>query len=72
MFEFLKKLFASAGRHVELEAKLHPTAVCTYGGKGEVEVEQYGSGVVKIEADIKYTSLPDGSRAEVWFGGRCV
>ena len=71
MFDFLRKLFAA---HVktEWEADLHPTPECGDGGKAEIEIEIQSNQPTKVEAAVKYSSIPDGSELEVHFGGECV
>ncbi len=42
MLDALKKLFRV--RTLDLEAKLRPTEICTFGGVGEVEIEVWSDG----------------------------
>ena len=57
-----KKLFARKLR--ELEAKLYP--VCSYGGKGELELRWYSDGAIKCELSIEHTTVPSGSNLEFY------
>jgi hypothetical protein len=69
MFGFLAKLFRTKK---EIEAKMFPAAGVTYGGKGEVEIDLWSDGEAKVEAELKYTSIPDGSQVEVVCAGQTI
>ena len=67
MFKFLAKIFRT--KQQELEAKLHPTPQCQFGGVGEVEIEFWSDGVSKLEASVKHTGIPDGAELDVCIRG---
>lgn len=70
MFSFLSKIFRV--KQKEVEAKLLPTPQCTYGGVGEVEIETWSGGSVKLEASLKHSGLPDGATIAVHLAGRQI
>jgi hypothetical protein len=68
MVTFLKKFFRFKTK--EVEAKLRPTAGCTFGGVGEIELGWFTDGSVKAELELKHSSVPDGSEVEFMADGR--
>lgn len=70
MIGFLKKILRFKSQ--ELEATLRPTAACSYGGVGEVELEWYSDGRVCAELTLKHAGIPDGSTVEFYCDGRRV
>lgn len=66
MFGFFKTIFKHKTK--ELEAKLLPTAECTYGGVGEIEISFYSDGEIKLELSLKHSGVPNQSRLEFYSG----
>ena len=67
MFSFLKSIISY--QVIDLEAKLMPTPDCSFGGKGEVELEVFSSGNARMEIDIKHTVIPDGTPVDFVYNG---
>ncbi len=67
MFKFFSKIFRV--KSSELEAKLSPTPDCKFGGVGEIEIETWSDGEIKVKVSLKHTSIPDGTRVEFICGG---
>ncbi len=70
MLDFLKKIFRFKTK--ELEANLQPAPGSSHGGRAEVEVEFWSDGEMQIEASVKHSGLPDGTKLDVNCGGRTV
>ena len=70
MLNFISKFFRV--KQKEVEAKLLPTNLCTFGGVGEVEIETWSGGIVKLEASLKHSGLPDGAMISVLLSGQQI
>ncbi len=70
MFSFLKKFLKYEVK--ELEAKLHPTAECQFGGVGEMEITWLSDGSSKAELSLKHSSIPNSVTLEFYGAGELI
>ena len=67
MLRFFSKFFRIKTK--ELEAKLLPTAECSFGGVGEIELNFFNDGEIRTELSLKHSGVPDSTNLEFFCDG---